>query len=250
MRSKQAPPARGFLTRPLVRGAALVVLAGVAGYLVSLIAWPAPILDKDVPVVLVVGLPEEAAVQELTAQGFRTKVLEAREADPTLPAGHVTWQDPPAALRLPKGSLVTLTLSGGPSQVAVPDVALFELDDARRVITAAGLTVGGVDSVPSQAERGVVVSTRPPIGAPRAAATRVDLVVSRGPADVRVPPLVGLAEMVARQRLEMLGLTVGSVEVRRPGRARPNTILEQRPAAGVLLPRGGRVDLIIADRGS
>lgn len=250
MKSERSRPPQRSLHRPAVRVAALVVLAGVAGYLVSLIAWPAPILDEDVPVTLVVGLPEAAAVQQLTAQGFRIKVLESRESDPTLPADHVTWQDPPAALRLPKGSLVTLTLSGGPSQVAVPDVALFELDDARRVITAAGLTVGDVDSIPAQAERGVVVSTRPPIGSPRAAASRVDLVVSRGPAEVRVPGLVGLAETVARQRLEMLGLTVGSVEVRPPGRARPNTILEQRPAAGVLLPRGGRVDLIIADRGS
>jgi serine/threonine-protein kinase len=237
--------------RPALRIAVLIVLAGIAGYLVSLIVWPAPIVDKDVPVALVVGRPEEAAVQELTARGFRTKVLEARESDPTLPAGHVTWQDPPDGLRLPKGSLVTLTLSSGPSQVPVPDIAMFELDDARRVITAAGLTVGSVDSVPSRAERGVVVATRPPIGAPRPSASRVDLVVSRGPADVRVPNLVGLAETVARQRLEMLGLTVGSVDVRRPGRGtRPNTILEQRPAAGVLLPRGGRVDLTIADRGN
>ncbi|HEX9165150.1 MAG TPA: PASTA domain-containing protein [Gemmatimonadales bacterium] len=233
-----------------MRVAGLVVIAAAAGYLVSLLAWPAPILDKDVPVALVVGLPEEAAVQELTAQGFRTKVHESREPDPTLPAGHVTWQDPPGAMRLPKGSLVNLTLSSGPSQVAVPDVALFELDDARRVVTAAGLTVGSVDSVPAMAERGVVVSTRPPIGSPRPAASRVDLVVSRGPADVRVPNLVGLAETVARQRLGMLGLAVGLVDVRPPGRARPNTVLEQRPAAGVLLPRGGRVDLVIADRGS
>jgi serine/threonine-protein kinase len=233
-----------------VRIAALIAVAGLAGFLASLIAWPAPILDKDVPVALVIGRPEEAAVQELTAQGFRTKVLEGRETDPTLPARHVTWQDPPAALRLPKGSLVTLTLSSGPSQVAVPDVAMFELDDARRVMEAAGLTIGSVDSVPASAERGVIVATRPPIGSPRPPASRVDLVVSRGPADVRVPGLIGLPETVARQRLEMLGLTVGMVEVRRSGRARPNTIVEQRPAAGVLLPRGGRVDLTIADKGS
>lgn len=240
----------GTLARAGLRIAALIVLAGVAGYVVSLIAWPAPILDKDVPVALVVGRPEAAAVEELRAQGFRTKVLESREADPTLPAGHVTWQDPPGAVRLPKGGLVTLTLSSGPSQVAVPDVEMFELDDARRVMAAAGLTVGGVDSVPAEAERGVVVATRPPVGTPRPPASRVDLVVSRGPADVRVPSLVGLPETVARQRLQMLGLTVGMVEVRRPGRARPNTILEQRPAAGVLLPKGGRVDLTIADKGS
>jgi serine/threonine-protein kinase len=248
VRSKEGKgPAR---LRGALRVTGFIVLAGAAGYLVSLLAWPAPILDQDVPVALVVGRPEGVAVEELSAQGFRTKVLEGRETDPTLPAGHVTWQDPPGATRLPKGSLITLTLSSGPSHVAVPDVAMFELDDARRVMEAAGLTVGNVDSVPARAERGIVVATRPPVGAPRPPASKVDLVVSRGPADVRVPSLLGLPETVARQRLEMLGLTVGMVEVRRPGRGRPNTILEQRPAAGVLLPRGGRVDLTIADKGS
>jgi beta-lactam-binding protein with PASTA domain len=61
---------------------------------------------------------------------------------------------------------------------------------------------------------------------------------------------VGLTETAARQRLELAGLSVGMVETRRPGRARPNTILDQRPVAGGLLPRGGRVDLTIADRGT
>jgi serine/threonine-protein kinase len=194
----------------------------------------------------VVGLPEEAAVQELTAQGFRTKVHEGRESDPTLPAGHVTWQDPPGAMRLPRGSLVALTLSGGPSQVAVRR-ALFELDDARRWSRA-----GSPWETWIRSPRWPNAAWWCPRGADRSPAggSRVDLVVSRGPADVRVPNLVGLGKTVARQRLGMLGLAVGLVDVRPPGRARPNTILEQRPAAGVLLPRGGRVDLVIADRGS
>lgn len=234
----------------VLKALGLLLLAAAGGYGVSLLVWPAPLVDRDLPVALVVGQPEDAAVEELTAQGFRTKLLESRESDPTLPAGHVTWQDPPGFTRLPQGSVVTLTLSAGPSQVPVPDVGQFELEDALRVMAAAGLTAGRVDSVASLAERGVVVSTRPPAGTPRPPASRVDLIVSRGPADVRVPNLVGLAEETARQRLGMLGLTVGLVDVRRGTRARANTVVEQRPAAGARLPRGGRVDLTIADRGT
>jgi len=234
--------------RRRLRAAGLLVAAGVAGYLASLIIYPAPIVTRDTRVALVVGLPVEEAEKELTAQGFRVKVADAREADPALPAGHVIWQDPPASLVMPEGSVVELVLSDGPAPVTVPDVLQFRVDEARRILAAAGLAVGSIDSVPASADRGVVVSTRPPEGTPRAPGARIDLVVSRGPADVRVPDVAGLQEEAARQRIEMVGLTVGLVQTRPPGRARPGSILEQRPAPGVLLPRGARIDLIVAER--
>lgn len=226
--------------------AGLLAAAAIAGYLVSLLAWPAPIVEQDVVVAVVVDQPLEAAEAALTGQGFRVKVMEARESDPVLPAGHVTWQDPPGGMRLPQGSVVTLTLSAGPAPVAVPDVAQFTREDAERVLVAAGLTVGRIDSIPSAAERGVVVVTRPGAGTPRLAGRAVDLVVSRGPADVRVPTVTGLVEADARQRLERVGLLVGLVEPRPASRGRPGTVLEQRPAAGTRTAAGSRVDLIIA----
>lgn len=239
---------RTVQSRRRLRVAGLLVGAAAAGYLVSLVIYPAPIVTRDTRVALVVGLPEAEAQKELAAQGFRVKVADAREADPALPAGHVVWQEPPAGLALPEGSVVDLTLSAGPAPITVPDVLQFELGDARRILTAAGLALGAVDSVPASADRGVVVSTRPPEGTPRPPGSRVDLVVSRGPADVRVPDLVGLQEEAARQRIEVVGLTVGLVHIRPPAGGRPGTILDQRPAAGVLLPRGARVDLTVAER--
>ena len=132
------------------------------------------------------------------------------------------WQDPPAALELPSGSIVELTLSDGPAQLPVPDVMYFDLEEARRVMTAAGLAVGGIDSVPADTDRGVVVSTRPPEGTLRPPGARVDLVVSRGPAAVRIPEVTGLTEIVARERIEAAGLRIGlvSVAARRPRTAR------------------------------
>lgn len=234
-------------SRRRLRAVLLVLAAAAAGYVVSMIAYPAPLVAGDRQVSQVVGLPAAEAGKELAAQGFRVKVLDAREADPVLPAGSVTWQDPPAYVELPRGSVVELTLGGGPAPVTVPDVMHFDADQARSVITAAGLSVGELDSVPSEAERGVVVATRPPEGSPRAPGARIDLVVSRGPADVRVPDLAGLGEQLARQRLEAAGLRVGTVQTRKVSRGRGGAVLEQRPGSGVFLPRGSRVDLTVAE---
>ena len=226
----------------------LVLLgAGLAGWLVSLAAYPAPLVTREQAVALVIGLPQGEAEKALVEQGFKVKYREAHEADPALPAGHVVWQDPPASLELPSGSVIELTLSDGPAQVPVPDVMYFDLEEARRVMTAAGLAVGGIDSVPADTDRGVVVSTRPPEGTLRAPGARVDLVVSRGPAAVRIPEVTGLTELVARERIEAAGLRIGLVTQRRDNRGKPGTVLSQRPNPGSFLPKGGRVDLVVND---
>jgi serine/threonine-protein kinase len=247
-RTTDRGPSSWFRTRKARRrlGSALIVAgAALAGYLVALAVYPAPLVPRDKMVAQVIGLPAEAAEQELTAQGFRVKVNAAREEDPILPVGHVTWQEPPPFVELPEGSQVELTLSGGPALVAVPDVLQFDPDQARRIMGIAGLVVGETDSIPSNAEPGVVVATRPAAGTPRPPGTPVDLVVSRGPGAVRVPDLVGLPESEARERLERAGLRVGFVRSARGGRA--GTVTEQRPRPGAPSTRGGRVDLTVVE---
>jgi len=122
----------------------------------------------------------------------------------------------------------------------------FEVDQARLVVEAAGLRIGEVDSVASAAEAGVVVSTRPGSGATRPPGSSVGLIVSKGPADIKVPDLVGLDQEEARRRLENAGLRVGKVTTR-SGRGRSGVVLQQRPAAGVFSPHDSRVDLVIGN---
>lgn len=232
---------------PAVRIALVLAAAALLGYGAAMLFYPAPLVQQEQRVPLVVGMPAEEAERTLEDAGFRIRADEVREADPALPAGHVTWQDPPAFLETPRGSMVELTISSGAAPVTVPDVQLFDLDEARRIMGAAGLAVGVIDSVPADAPPGVVVSTRPPEGTPRPPGSTVDLVVSRGPAAVRVPDLAGMPESEARARLDALGLRIGLVRTRRGTRVQPGTVLEQRPRAGVLLPQGGRVDLTVAD---
>ncbi|HZI74947.1 MAG TPA: PASTA domain-containing protein, partial [Gemmatimonadales bacterium] len=74
-----------------------------------------------------------------------------------------------------------LVLSAGPVLVAVPDVIGLNVAQAAKILAAAGVRVGSVDSTSGGGEdAGVVVATRPAAGVGRARGSTVALVVSRG----------------------------------------------------------------------
>lgn len=225
-----------------------VVLGGaiLAGYLVTCVAYPVPLITRDREVARVLGLPRAQAEKDLEQQGFQSKV-DGEEPDPVIPAGHVVWQDPPPATALTSGTIVHLTLSSGPAPVTVPDVIAFELDQARQVIDAAGLRINGIDSVASASEPGVIIATRPAAGGIRQPGSDVALIVSKGPADIRVPDVVGLKQEDARQRLEAAGLRLGTITTRSAQRNPAGIVLDQRPGAGVFSPHEGRVSLVISN---
>jgi serine/threonine-protein kinase len=226
----------------------VLVLLGAAflGWVVTFIAYPHSIFEKEHSVPRVIGKSYSDAERELAQAGFRAK-LDGEGSDPEVPQGHVAWQDPPADMVLPRGTPVNLTRSSGPAPVAVPDVTEFDVDQATKIIVAAGLRVGGVDSVPSPGDPGIVVATRPNAGAGRQPGSTIDLVVSRGVATIKVPNVVGLRQDDARRRLESVGLRVGGVEMRKGQRIPLGTVLEQRPRAGQMAEKDGRVELTIAE---
>lgn len=244
-----SPAKRGRWPRT-VRGRqrllAAVLLSGAAGvgYLITVLAYPAPLIVEDHAVARVLGLPTGAARAELEGQGFRVRVEEPLP-DPVIPAGRIVWQDPPSETILPGGSPVRITPSAGPAPASVPDVAQFELEQGRQIIEAAGFRVGRLDTISSRVEAGIVVSTRPTSGTLRPPGSAVDVIVSSGPADIRVPAVVGLTHEDARLRLESAGLRVGTVRSR-DGAGPPGIVLDQQPAAGILSPKDARVNLVVS----
>jgi serine/threonine-protein kinase len=149
---------------------------------------------------------------------------------------------------VPPNTVVSLVLSDGPPDVAVPDVAGFPRALAERVLKAAGFQLGRIDTLPSASERGIVVQTRPGPGVGRPVGTSIELVVSSGKADLTVPSVVGLTLVEARARLTEIGLGVGTVSSRAVSGRLDGTVLEQRPSAGTRSGRGTRVDLIVAGK--
>jgi serine/threonine-protein kinase len=166
------------------RDIGLVALTFVVGYAIS-VYWitPGSLTGGDehaVPRVL--GRPMDDARATLARAGFRPR-LEAERPSEEVPRGSVVWQDPPPGTAVAPNAVVLLTPSSGPVPVAVPDVIGLALPTAEKVVEAAGIKVGQVDTVRgSGPEAGVVIATRPAPGNGRPRGAAVDLVVSGPPA--------------------------------------------------------------------
>ncbi len=254
----QVPPAEGVLgatpwrwqLSPRHRWALAVTAvfggAFLLGYLVAVfVLFPAPIFaaTKSVPTLL--GLSQSAAEQRLEEGGLLLGNVE-RTSHPKASPGQVIWQDPPANVAVPEGTMVRLTVSGGPQRVPVPDLLGYDASVARQLLDAAGLAVGRVDSTQAPVPRGVVVTTRPATGTTVLPGATVTLVVSVGAPTIRVPDLSGLTTEEAGIILQQVGLSLGSSFRRASPRIPPGTIVDQTPAPGTLSAPGTLVNIFVA----
>ena len=171
---------RGSPWRRFARDLGLVALTAGLGYVITA-EWMTPdnVATSEHSLPRVLQVPADKARAELTGLGFRVH-LEPPRPSPDVPRGAVLWQDPPPETVLPPGATVQLTVSDGPAPVTVPDVVGLSLPYAERILTAAGIKVGSVDTVRAAPEPGVVMSVRPPPGNGRPRGSSVDLLVSGG----------------------------------------------------------------------
>ncbi len=246
MREWRLPTLR-WERRSATRWALLVLGLVLLGYLTAFFfVFPTPILHARQTVPRVLGLTLQDASRELRDAGLQV-VDGGTEPHPTAPQGTIIWQDPPPGVSAVADGRVTLVSSAGPPKIPVPDVTGLDGSVARRLITAAGLSVAQVESIQvPRVPPGVVGLTRPPAGEPLAPGAGVALVISRGEATITVPDLLNMSQADARTRLEVEGLQLGSVTRRRTSDASPGTVVAQRPAAGTLAPPGTAVDIVVA----
>ncbi|MDT7653910.1 MAG: eukaryotic-like serine/threonine-protein kinase, partial [Pseudonocardiales bacterium] len=95
-------------------------------------------------------------------------------------------------------------------KVAVPNVVGATEQDARNQVISAGLRVGTVQQVQSQASQiGQVLSTDPAVGTQIAKSSTVNLSVGNGPPTVAVPALAGMTVQDATTLLRERGLDIG-----------------------------------------
>jgi serine/threonine-protein kinase len=165
--------------RSVLRDVLLVLLVAVVGFLVAAL-WLSPVSlfahDDTVPLLVGTGLSDAEA--QLAGLGYRVRVAPAVES-PEVERGKIMRQDPPAGTIAPRSTVVIVTPSAGQMPVAVPDLVGLEMNQAIKVLGAAGLKPGGLASVVDREEDGgVVLGTRPSAGAGRLPGSTVDLIVN------------------------------------------------------------------------
>jgi beta-lactam-binding protein with PASTA domain/predicted Ser/Thr protein kinase len=219
---------------------ALLVGLIVAGAIVAGLL----LTGKDkVQVPNVVGSPQAESEILLKRKGLSTDVT--MKESPTQPKGTVIGQDPGGGSRVPKGSVVGLTVSAGPGTARVPDLAGKGRNEARTQLTDLGFTVAEERESSDSVTENRVIVTRPTVGQELDKGSQVVLVLSSGRERIAVPKVVDLTEDEARSTLETLGFKVTVKEQETDDSDKVGEVLAQDPAASGDRAKGSAVTITV-----
>jgi serine/threonine-protein kinase len=165
-------------------------------------------IKAPVPIPDVKGMTLEEATSTLTGAGFTVSPDIVPVIDSTITPGTVLSTSPPFGESAVQGTVVVLSVAQAPADVAVPDLSGQTGDAAKAALEAEPYTFAvAVTQEPSaDIPANVVVRTDPAVGTPLPKGANITLVVSAGPAKVKVPPVEGLTEAAARNQLTTRGL--------------------------------------------
>ncbi len=194
------------------------------------------------------GLGAVRALELLGEKGIPMRVAERVFSD-AVSMNYVVRQNPPGGRRIRKGRIVSLVLSKGARDVAVPAVRGENLSRAETLIRLQGLRVRLVERVfDSNRTIDEVVGVWPNEGENVRRGEGVVLIVSQGPRERAyvMPSLIGERVNEALDRVRALGLTAGRVRyVDRPGSLR-GSVVSQIPLPGRHVLAGHRVHVDVA----
>jgi beta-lactam-binding protein with PASTA domain len=194
------------------------------------------------------GQSSANAESALIAKGFNVST-NYKHASAT--QGTVIGESPGAGESVAKGSTVILTVSSGPSQLTVPNVAGDSVATASNKLGSDGLQVGTVTyQTSSTVANGDVISTSPASGSQVAPNSSVNLIVSSGNTTA-VPNVAGDTVSAATTALQNAGFTVASQnQYQSSSTVASGDVIGTTPAAGTQEPAGTSVTLTVSSGSS
>lgn len=178
--------------------------------------------------------PYQTAEQVLATLGLHYEVQ--NQTSMTVPAGQVISYTPDSGTLLP-GQTVTLVVSTGKPQVAVPPVS-GGFAQAQAALQAVGLAVTETQSYSDSVPSGQVISISPTAGTDVTVGSTITVNVSKGPHVVPVPDVTNDSVGAATQTLQNAGFTVSGVTGNPLG-----TVTRTSPAAGSVVHYGSAVQI-------
>lgn len=173
----------------------------------------------DVRVLVSLGRPTVPAYpanhsKEVFSAALAKRTLKEEVGDPVfsddVSTGGLVFAVPAPGQTVEVGSVVTVHYSKGPAPVKVPKIVGLQEDEARELLSKAGLEVREVSAEFSpSAEPEEVLSVSPEEGTGLERGSSVTLTINNG---IEVPNVVGKSEDTARQILQREGIEVSEVK--------------------------------------
>jgi serine/threonine-protein kinase len=235
------PPGEGpGVRRVLLWGLVAAIVAGVAVALVLLLSSS----TGHATVPSVIGETEQQALTSLRRAGLSPAPSLASSA--SVASGRVISQTPAGGRRVSSGSRVSIVVSSGPGSAPLQSVAGQTATQAINRLRAAGFKPSRKDQPSATVAQGRVIGTEPPAGTELQVGSPVAVLVSSGPAQVRVPDVTGDSQRGAEAALGAVGLALGTVTQKVSSSQTAGSVISQAPGAGSSVPTGSKVDVTIA----
>ena len=223
----------------------------VAGILFALLALGAAawgawtyLMPHDVQVPGVVGLSVEEAQAKLEAEDLTVRIAKG-EYDEQAPVDQVLSQLPRPGAEIREGSQVVLVPSLGPPPVKVPDLVGMTVPDARRALEQVGLELAEpTERYDTKSPAGWIIDQSVPPKERIPQGSAVQVVVSKGPAPVPVPKVVGDTREAAET---VLGANwVVNVEEEYSDDVERGRVISQTPDPKTELQPGETVTIVVS----
>lgn len=144
------------------------------------------------------------------------------------------------------GSFVAFGDSSGEDLISVPDVTGKQLTLARQILEDGHLRVNIAETYDANVPAGEVVSQDPNPGRNVKNERLVTIYVSKGGETIDMPDLIGLTRKAATERLQKIGLKIGTIYEKDSPSHDPDMILSHDPATGTKINRGQTIDLVVS----
>lgn len=238
---------KNFKTSAIVLGVLLVLF-----YLFNDVVMPWYVQQEGTTKVPnVVGRTLEEAIQIVAQAGLVGKKAETR-TDRQYPEGTVVVQNPAAGSEVKVGRGVYLTISGGEPMVTVPALRGRSLRDATFALERYGLVLGTARyEVSEEYPQSTVIDQDTPENTVVPVGKVINVVVSQGKSanQVPVPDVLNKSFSDAERILIQAGLRIGNITYQINTELLPNTVIDQFPKGGELVPGNQAIDLVVAQKG-
>jgi eukaryotic-like serine/threonine-protein kinase len=183
------------------------------------------------------------AIKILQEKGFHP--TPQTQSSATVGKGLVISTNPTAGTAVQVGSPVTVLVSSGPQEVSVPEVSGESQATATTTLVAAGLKVSVIKREVSEPSPGMVISQSPSAGSLLSVGATVTIFVAQAPKQSPVPSVVGQSEVHAVAALTAAGFTSTTVTRTVTEPSKVGIVVQQSPAAGHKLAKGGSVTIAV-----
>lgn len=192
-----------------------------------------------------VGLSAAEAKAALARAELAWEISE--QSSEEIAKGIVLAAEPTPGEGTSKGTAVTLTVSSGPRLIAVPSVTGLTEAAAAQALEQAELTVGEVtEDYSDTVASGQVVSSNPQPGEELRVGSPVSLILSKGPAPIKVPNVVGESEAGAKGELRAAGFSEFEVKFEFSETVAEGKVMATRPGAGKLKVPSTVIELTVS----